>query len=142
MIFCRKIYKKLTELESKCERLEDKLKRSNEDFVSLHRIIKHIGDEPSFEIETTREFSQIFYLSRTIKQTLYIYIDNKEYAIELDREDYVEKAEYNTRHITIEGPIAYISFETVDGMRIYFNVDYRKGTYLCEVKERKKEKED
>lgn len=124
------------------ELIEEKKKRLDQarELDKLHRILKHHGNGPSYELE---RFSWICCNGSNTK--LYMYIDDEEYIIELPELNYVDIDRDTIKFGFDLCDKKFVCFEIQNGdhLRVYkFTIDYEKGNYICRTETLEKESEE
>ena len=125
-----------------------RIKKLEENYEKLHRIVKYSKDEPTFRLNEYYQPTNDIYHPYILKNDLYIYIDKEEYIVclaELDTKTILARScefrvEDNFVHFTAN--------RYLDGIAYEFIIDYKSGTYVHKkkpinfCKEKDKEKEE
>lgn len=140
-------------LTRELETLKDNNAELATDVNRLDRIIRYASDVPTYHYEKASRYMFDYSLGLSIEHKLYIYVNKREYIIELENLPHFSKVFEDSFDFSVSGDMAYFSVSCVHitgcVMRYNYTIDYEKGIYVTSVRDDverteayKKEQED
>lgn len=113
-----------------------RIRKLEENYERLERIVKYSKDEPTFRIVVQNVWPSNIYETHTIivKNYLYMYIDKEEYVVELIE---LKRCGIDPEHceFKVEGNFAYFTYDRyLIGTVEEFIIDYQSGAYVHRIR--------
>lgn len=111
-----------------------RIKKLEENYEKLNRIVKYSKDEPTFRINERRIWPSDIHVSHTIivKNDLYMYIDKEEYVVSLI--ELVSHVIPGSCDFKVKDNFAYFTVNNyLSGIADEFIIDYESGAYVHRV---------